>query len=167
MGPQLHLVDAAPKLAAFRADARLRLLGAGTCGALALALIEAGYRRLLLPVVAGPLSASFLLWSGYLVVTFAARAALRYTLTAERLEIEKGFLARRRESIELWRVRELVLEETLLERVRGVGRITVICNDPRAPSLDIGPVPGARKLCQELRLAVAGARRQGRLVPPA
>ncbi|MGE5047268.1 MAG: PH domain-containing protein [Deltaproteobacteria bacterium] len=167
MDPQLHLVDAAPKLAAFRADARLRLLGAGVCVGLALALIEAGYRRLLVPVIAGPLSASFLLWAAYLVVTFAARAALRYTLTAQRLEIEKGLFPRRRQSIELWRVRELVLEETLLERVRGVGRITVLYNDPRAPSLDIGPVAGARKLCQDLRLAVAGARSHAGLVPPA
>lgn len=167
MGPQLHLVDAAPELAAFRADARLRLLGAGLCSGLALALIEAGDRRLLAPVVAGPLSASFLLCSAYLAVTFAARAALRYTLTAERLEIERGLFARRRQSVELWRVRELVLEETLLERARGVGRITVLCSDPRAPSVDIGPVAGARKLCQDLRLAVAGARRQGRPGPPA
>ena len=160
-------MDAAPKLAAFRADARLRLPGAGVCVGVALALISAGDRRLLVPVVAGPLSASFLLGSAYLVVTFAARAALRYTLTAERLEIEKGFFARRRQSVELRRVRELVLEETLLGRLRGVGRITVLCSDPRAPSLDIGPVAGARKLCQDLRLAVAGARSQGRLVPPA
>ena len=67
-------------------------------------------------------------------MTFAARAGLRYTLTAERLEIEKGLFARRRQSIELWRVRELVLEETLLERLRGMGRITVLCSDrgPRA-----------------------------------
>jgi uncharacterized membrane protein YdbT with pleckstrin-like domain len=167
MGPQLRVVDAAPMLAAFRADARLRLLGAAACVGTAFALIAAGYRHLLTPVIAGPLSAWFLLWSADLLLTFAARAALRYTLTSERLEIEKGLFARRRQSIELWRVRELVLEETLLERVRGVGRITVLCSDPRAPSLDIGPVAGARKLCEELRFAVAGARRQGRLVPPA
>ncbi|HEY6912747.1 MAG TPA: PH domain-containing protein [Myxococcales bacterium] len=167
MGAQLHLVDAAPRLAAFRPDARLRLLGAGVCVGLALALVEAGYRRLVAPVLAGPLSASLLLWSAYLLVTFAARAGLRYTLTAERLEIEKGLFARRRESVELWRVQELVLEETLLERVRGVGRITVLCDDPRAPSLDIGPVAGARKLCRDLRLAVAGARGRSRPVPRA
>jgi hypothetical protein len=59
-----------------------------------------------------------------------------------------------------------VLEETLLERLRGTGRITVLCGDPRGPRLDIGPVAGARTLCRELRFAVAGAR-QGRLVPPA
>ena len=161
MGPQLHLVDAAPKLAAFRADARLRLLAAFACAGLALVLVEAGYRRLLVPVIAGPLSASLLLWSAYLLSTFAARAALRYTLTSDRLEIEKGFFSRRRESIELWRVRELVLEETLLGRVRGVGRIVVLSGDPLAPILDIGPVAGARKLCQDLRGAVAGAHRRG------
>jgi uncharacterized membrane protein YdbT with pleckstrin-like domain len=165
MRPQLHLVGAAPTLAAFRADARLRLWGAGACAGLALAFVAAGYSHRLVPVIAGPLAASFLLWSAYLTATFAARAALRYTLTAERLEIEKGLFARRRQSIELWRVRELVLEETLLERARGVGRITLLCSDPSAPSLDIGPVAGARKLCQALRGAVAGARGHARLVP--
>jgi uncharacterized membrane protein YdbT with pleckstrin-like domain len=164
---QLHLVDAAPQLAAFRADGRLRLWGSGACAGIALALVAAGYHQRIAPVIAGPLAASFLLGSVHLLATFAARAALRYTLTAERLEIEKGFFARRRQSIELWRVRELVLEETLLERVRGVGRITVVCSDPSAPSLDIGPVAGAHKVCQALRGAVAGARGQSRLVPPA
>ncbi|HET7787993.1 MAG TPA: PH domain-containing protein [Myxococcales bacterium] len=167
MKTQLHLVDAAPKLAAFRADARLRLCGSGACAGVALALVAAGYRHRIAPVIAGPLAASFLLWSAHLLATFAARAALRYTLTAERLEIEKGLLARRRQSIELWRVRELVLEETLLDRVRGVGRITLVCSGPLAPGLDIGPVAGAHELCQALRSAVAGARGQGRSVPPA
>src|SRR3954451_11190141 len=140
MGAQLHIVDSAPALAAFRPEARLRLIGTAACAALAFASMAAGYRHLLVPVIAGPLSASLLLWSGYLAMTFAARVGLRYTLTAERLEVEKGLFGRRRQSIELWRVRELVLEETLLERLRGMGRITVLCSDPRAPRLDIGPV---------------------------
>ena len=162
MGPQLRIVDGAPALAAFRPEARLRLLGAAACAGLgAFASIAAGYRHLLVPVIAGPLSASLLLWSGYLAMTFAARAGLRYTLTAERLEIEKGLFARRHQSIELWRVRELVLEETLLERLRGMGRITVLCSDPRAPRLDIGPVAEARRRCRELRFAVAGRGREG------
>ncbi len=161
MGPQLRIVDGAPALAAFRPEARLRLLGAAACAGLAFASIAAGYRHLLVPVIAGPLSASLLLWSGYLAMTFAARAGLRYTLTAERLEIEKGLFARRHQSIELWRVRELVLEETLLERLRGMGRITVLCSDPRAPRLDIGPVAEARRRCRSCASRWPGRGREG------
>jgi membrane protein YdbS with pleckstrin-like domain len=168
MASQLQIVaadDPPPPLATFRADARLRLWAAGGCALCSLAFTALGYRRSLQPVIAGPLAAAFLLWAAYLLTTFAARVAVRYTLTASRLEIEKGFLGKRFESIELWRVRDLVLEQTLVERVRGVGRITVVSSDPLEPNLEIGPAAGARRLYEELRDAVAAARKSARVVP--
>src|SRR5690349_18644850 len=112
MPPQLRLVaeDQPPPLATATADARLRLWGAAVCALLAIALTAAGYERALRPVFAGPLAAAFLLWAAYLLATYAGKRAIRYTLTAQRLEIEKGILGKRYESIELWRVRDVVLE---------------------------------------------------------
>jgi hypothetical protein len=149
----------------FRADARLRLWGTAVCASAAIALTWLGYARRLLPVLAGPLAAAFLLWSAYLFITFAARRSVRYSLFARRLEIERGILGRRVESIELWRVRDVVLDQTLGERLRGAGRITLYSNDQVEPRLEVGPVAGARGLFEKLRDAVATARKDARVVP--
>jgi membrane protein YdbS with pleckstrin-like domain len=169
MGSQLQLVSAeggaAEALASFRTDARLRLWGSGACALCSIALTAIGYDRSLPPVVAGPAAAAFLLWAIYLLATFALRRAVRYRLLPQRLEVERGILGRRYESIDLWRVRDVVLEQTLIERLRGVGRITVLSTDQVEPELVVGPVGGAKVLYDHLRDAVAAARKEARVVP--
>ena len=166
MAPQLRVVgDEPPPLFSVRADARLRLWGAGLCACGALGMTAVGYRRSLAPVIAGPFAAAFLLWALYLLATFAGRRAVRYTLTPQRLEIERGILGKRYESIDLWRVRDVALEQTLLERVRGVGRITVVSTDQLEPMLLLGPVASAKRLYDQLRDAVAHARKEARVLP--
>ena len=169
MSPQLHVVSPDPgepePLATFRADARLRLWGAGACACAAIALTAAGYGRTLPPLAAGPAAASFVLWSLDLLGTFTMRRAVRYTLTPQRLEVERGILGKRYESIDLWRVRDVVLEQNLIERLRGVGRITVISTDQVEPELLVGPVAAAKALYDRLRDAVALARKQARVIP--
>jgi membrane protein YdbS with pleckstrin-like domain len=166
MGPQLRVVGEEPEpLASLRADARLRLWGAGLCACCALAMTAIGYRRALSPVFAGPVAAAFLFWALYLLATFAARRAVRYTVTSQRLEIERGILGKQYESIDLFRVRDVGLEQSLLERLRGVGRITVVSNDPVEPVLVVGPVGSARRLYDQLRDAVAHARKEARVLP--
>jgi uncharacterized membrane protein YdbT with pleckstrin-like domain len=166
MAPQLRLVDEEPEpLASVRADARLRLWGAGLCACCTIGFTAVGYRHGLRPVLAGPIAAAFLFWAFYLLATFAGRRAVRYTLTAQRLEIERGILARRYESIDLFRVRDVVLEQTVLERLRGVGRITVVSTDALEPRLTVGPVASARRLYDQLRDAVVHARKEARVLP--
>lgn len=128
----------------YRADARLRLWGTFVCVLLAAALTAVGYEGRLQPVLAGPLAAAFLIWAAYLLLTFVGQRAERYTLGSGRLEIERGVLARRYESVELWRIREVVLEQTFGERLRGAGRITLISSDAAHVSLTVGPVAKAR-----------------------
>ncbi|HWT85387.1 MAG TPA: PH domain-containing protein [Myxococcales bacterium] len=169
MSTQLRVVPAEATepvpLAAFRTDARLRLWGAGACACGSIAMTAVGYQRTVAPVLAGPVAAAFLLWSLYMLATFVSRRAVRYTLTAQRLEVERGILGKRYESIDLWRVRDMVLEQTLFERMRGVGRITVLSSDQAEPELLVGPVAGARPLYDRLRDAVALARKEARVVP--
>jgi len=154
-----------PPLAVFRADARLRLWAVAVCAGAAIALTVLGYERALRPIAAGPLAALFLFMGAYLLVTYTARRAVRYTLRGQRLEVEKGLLGRRYESIELWRVRDVVLDQALLERVRGVGLITLYSTDQVEPVLHVGPVASAKALFDLIRDAVAAARKDARVVP--
>jgi uncharacterized membrane protein YdbT with pleckstrin-like domain len=169
MGTQLHLVSpegSEPEpIASFHTDARLRLWGAAACACASTGATVIGYHRIVAPVFAGPVAAALVLWSAYLLATFAGRRAVRYRLTPQRLEVERGILGRRYESIDLWRVRDVVLEQTLVERMRGVGRITVLSTDQVEPELLVGPVAAAKPLYDRLRDAVAAARKEARVLP--
>jgi len=169
MPSQLRLVtppgDQPAHLASVTTDARLRLWGAACCAVLAMAFTALGYERALRPILAGPLAAAFILWAAYLLATYAGKRGIRYTLTAQRLEIERGILGKRFESIELWRVRDVVFEQDLLERIRGVGRITVYSTDQVEPILQVGPVAQGKELFETLRDAVTTARKDARVVP--
>lgn len=168
MDTQLHLVstESEPEpIADVRTDARLRLWGAGLCSGISIAATLIGYQHTVPPLFAGPVAAAFLFWALYLLATFAGHRAVRYRLTMQRLEVERGILGRRYESIDLWRVRDVVLEQTLIERMRGVGRITVLSTDEVEPELIVGPVASAKPLYDRLRDAVAAARKQARVIP--
>ena len=58
-----------------------------------------------------------------------------------------------------------MLDQTLVERMRGVGRITLYSSDQLEPELDVGPVAGARSLFARLRDAVSAARKDAKVVP--
>jgi hypothetical protein len=170
MPPQLQVVhdevDPAPvPRSRFRPEARPQLWGAGACACVAIAFTSFGYTRALRPVLAGPLAAGFLLWAMSLLVGFATRRGVQYTLTSARLEIERGILGKRVESVELWRVRDVVLDQTLFERVRGAARITLYSSDQVEPKLVVGPVSGGRAMFEHVRDAVATARRAAKVVP--
>ena len=96
MPSQLRLVtppgDQPAHLASVTTDARLRLWGAACCAILAMAFTALGYERALRPIFAGPLAAAFILWAAYLLATYAGKRGVRYTLTAQRLEIERGIV---------------------------------------------------------------------------
>lgn len=165
MPPQLRLVTPDAGTQTFRADARLRLWGAAACAAAAIGFTVLGYGKSVTAVLAAFVAAGFLLWSAYLAITFAGRRAVRYSLSASRVEVEKGVFGKRYESIELWRVRDVVLDQSLPERLRGVGRITLYSNDQVEPQLLIGPVADAKALFDQLRDAVAAARKDAKVVP--
>ena len=154
-----------PSSETFRAAARLRLWGAAVCAIVAIGFTALGYGRTLAAFAAAFAAAGFLLWSAYLLATFAGRRAVRYTLSPQRIEIEMGILGKRYESIELWRVKDVVLEQTALQRLRGVGRITLYSNDQVEPQLHVGPVANAKALFDKLRDKVAAARKEARVLP--
>jgi hypothetical protein len=157
MPARLRLIKSDEPRAEFRADARPRLWAALACGAGALALTSIGYEGRMPPVLAGPCAAGILLLSAYLSLTFAQRSAERFVLTASRLQISRGILRRRAESVELWRVREVVLWQGLLERARGAGRIALFGAEGARRTVVIGPVAQARALHEKLLAATAKA----------
>jgi membrane protein YdbS with pleckstrin-like domain len=94
-----------------------------------------------------------------IAVQIAAVRSVTFRITTQRIEIERGYLSKRYGSLDLFRVKDVVLEQGLIDRMRGVGKLTVYSTDATEPVLEIGPVADARALYERLRNAVAEARR--------
>ena len=76
-----------------------------------------------------------LLWQGRPSFPFAPREYLtnRYRLTNERLMIEHGLLSRRTEEIDVYRVTDVAVSQSLLGRLAGHGDVRIMTTDRSAP----------------------------------
>ena len=59
----------------------------------------------------------------------------RYMLSEDRLFLSKGFLNVKDDEILLYRVRDIATSRSLLQRVFGVGTVTVLSSDKTCPTL--------------------------------
>ena len=157
MPPQLQLVaeENEPVLAIFRAEAGPRLCWAALCAAGAFAFMSLGYQRAVPPLWAGPLSAALIFSAAFSLAASLERRRLRFTLTDRHLAIESGLWRKRRRRIELARVRQVELTQSLLQRMRGAGSIAVAVDG--RPLLLLGPLPRAQPISALLRDAVSAA----------
>lgn len=105
----------------------------------------------LLPVLVG----AFLLGSVWIQIR-----SRRWKLTSRRIEIESGFLSRRVDTLELWRVRDVEFRQTLMDRMTGVASISITAHDEGSPVLDVRGLPGGREIYDRLMSAVMQARQQ-------
>ncbi|MEO6040549.1 MAG: PH domain-containing protein [Croceibacterium sp.] len=86
----------------------------------------------------------------------------RYDLTAERLVIRRGVFMKSIDEVELYRVKDVRMDFSLLNQMAGIGTICLISSDEttRAGNLVIRQVPNAERRREELRRLVDAARRQ-------
>jgi uncharacterized membrane protein YdbT with pleckstrin-like domain len=105
----------------------------------------------LLPLVVG----LFLLVSVWL-----RTRSTRWKLTSRRIETEAGFLSKRVDTLELWRVRDVEFTQSLVDRIMGVACLTVTAHDGSSPVLQIRGVPGDRAVYDRLMSALMLARQQ-------
>ena len=68
-------------------------------------------------------------------------ASTDFTLTNQRLRIKTGILSRQTEEIELYRVRDTAINQSLFERIFGLGTIQISSSDPRTPEV---PLPAIK-----------------------
>jgi uncharacterized membrane protein YdbT with pleckstrin-like domain len=171
MPPDLRLVkgegDAAVPLATFTHDARLNWLFAKILAALwvagGIAAFVVTYDKSVQIFLAtlAVAAAGCALWQ---VFAALAKGGYRYTLTKQRLDLERGLMSKRRESVELWRVRDVVLDQSVLDRMRGSGTMTIFSTDQVEPTLVVGPIADAQRNYEALRDATQAARRDGRVM---
>lgn len=106
-----------------------------------------------------------LLWRGRPSKVFSPLKALtnRYKLTTERVIIEKGFVSRRTEEVDLYRVNDVAVRQNIVERIFGFGDVTLQAADVSAPTVTLINVVDPDRV-KDLVRQTARAERQRRRV---
>lgn len=60
-------------------------------------------------------------------------ASQQYRLTTQRLFVQKGLIAKHLEELELFRVKDVIVKQSILQRILGFGTITVLSTDDSNP----------------------------------
>ncbi len=96
-------------------------------------------------------------------VCWWANRATVYELTTQRLRITRGILNRRLDELELYRVKDYVMEQPFLLRLLGLGNITIVTSDATTPTVALRAVAGVAGVREKLRNAVQAERDRKRV----
>ena len=117
----------------------------------------AGWGTLLLCLVGIGLVIILVKWIGNLATT--------YEVTAERLILHKGILVKSIDEIELYRVKDVRIDFTIVNQMADIGTISILSSDQTTADtpLVIPHVDAARRRREELRALVDAARQKRRV----
>ncbi len=91
--------------------------------------------------------------------------AATYEITEERLIIRRGIVFKSVDEIELYRIKDVRIDFSLLNQMAGIGRITVASSDEttRGGDLVIPEIQKAQERREQLRRLVDTARQKRRV----
>lgn len=101
-----------------------------------------------------------LLWGYQLGAYFIRRFGHGYRLTPQTFFHERGILVKSTSPIEIIRIDDIALKQTLLERLMGVGTIRILSNDTTDPLLVMKGIPDVGKAFQTIDQARRAERRR-------
>lgn len=90
-----------------------------------------------------------------IIYTWIVRLGAEYRLYQDSLEVERGIIARSIDNLQLFRVRDLKLKQSILGRILGYGDINVTSTDQSTPNLTVRGVDAPRAFYDTLREGVA------------
>ena len=100
---------------------------------------------------------TFFTFGLYFVLVYLTRLYTRYTLTNERLKVTSGLLAKRVDEVELFRVKDTKVYQSFLDRLVGLGTVTVQSAD-QTGEMVLKKLPKAIARREELRTLSNKAR---------
>ena len=90
-----------------------------------------------------------------LLWTYLVYISTEYRVFSESLEVESGIIARNIENIQLFRVRDLGLNQGIIGRILNVGNIAITSTDQSNPHFNLHGVDDPRQMYDALRELVA------------
>jgi uncharacterized membrane protein YdbT with pleckstrin-like domain len=87
-----------------------------------------------------------------------------YKVTNERLITRKGFIWRNLEELELFRVKDVAVHQSVIGRIVGFGTIKIISTDVTTPTIKITGIENPIKVKEEIRKLYKVSRRKEKVV---
>lgn len=87
-------------------------------------------------------------------------ATTNHELTTERYRITQGILGRTTEEVELYRIRDTALTQTLIERILGLGTIEISSSDERTPVVHLRSIKEPIVVREHLRTLTEKMRKR-------
>lgn len=79
------------------------------------------------------------------------RKSMKFRVTSTVIEYERGLLSKRIDVLQLWRIRDVVYKQNLVDRILGIAHVEVVAQDVKNPDLEIVGMPASRQLFEQLR----------------
>ncbi len=94
-----------------------------------------------------------------MVLPYLLVKTVRYRITNYRIDYEHGLVSKTIDTLELWHVDDIHFRQSLIDRIFGVGTITVISSDSTTPRLPLYGLPQPRALFDQLKQRVIAVKR--------
>ena len=79
------------------------------------------------------------------------RRSVKFRVTNTVIETERGFLSKRIDVLQLWRCRDVIYKQNLVDRILGIAHIEVFAQDVTTQHLEIVGLPASRQLFEQIR----------------
>lgn len=89
----------------------------------------------------------------------------RYKITNKLIERESGIVLKRTDSLDLARVKDVQLTQSIVDRMVGIGTIEVFSTDRTDPAMFVEALPNAKPVYEKLRDAVIEISQRRGIVP--
>jgi uncharacterized membrane protein YdbT with pleckstrin-like domain len=101
---------------------------------------------------------TFIILFSIFIYYYLTLFSIRYKLTSDRLFIHTGILTRKREQIELYRIKDYTLIAPLLLRIFNLSNIQLISSDRTTPHPELFALKEGEKICDLIRSNVEKQR---------
>lgn len=108
----------------------------------------------------------WVLWAGValavvlVAVPVIVIRSVRYRISNYRIDYERGLLSRTLDTMELWHVEDLSMHQSLMDRILGIGQITVLSHDDTTPRMNLQALPNPRPVFETLKQRIITVKRQ-------
>ncbi|MNI15725.1 Bacterial membrane flanked domain protein [compost metagenome] len=77
-----------------------------------------------------------------------------YTITSQRVIVKSGLLTKKTEEVEMYMVKDISIEQSVSDRLLGVGSINIVSSDENTPKLILDDVQDVEVVKDLIRNAV-------------
>lgn len=79
------------------------------------------------------------------------RRSIKFRVTNTVIETERGIISKRIDVLQLWRCRDVLYRQNIVDRILGIAHIEVFAQDATTSHLEIVGLPASRQLFEQLR----------------